>query len=62
MKRSRHRKKKYYGKGLIRPTLNKGRIFVGQGLLKKRYKKRKTVYGRGIFGSVFKILDKIFTP
>ena len=41
MKRSRYRKKKYYGKGLIRPTLNKGRIFVGQGLLKKPYKKRE---------------------
>ena len=42
MKRSIYKKKKNYGKGakdLIRPTLNKGRIFVGEGLLKKRYKK-----------------------
>ena len=68
MRRSRYKKRRYYGKGakdLIRPTLNKGRIFVGQGLLKKRYKKRKTVYGRGFFaplllGSVVpKLLDKI---
>ena len=39
MKRSRYKKNIYYGKGakdLIRPTLNKGRIFVGQGLLKKK--------------------------
>ena len=46
MKRSRYKRKKYYGKGakdLIRPTLNKGRIFVGEGLLKKRYKKGKKV-------------------
>ena len=50
MRRSRYKRKRYYGKGakdLIRPTLNKGRIFVGEGLLKKRYKKRKKVYGRG---------------
>ena len=68
MKRSRYRKKKYYGKGakdFIRPTLNRGRIFVGQGLLnKKRIKKRRKVYGKGIFGplsfsAVFpKLLDK----
>ena len=67
MQRSRYKKKRYYGKGakdLIRPTLNKGRIFVGGALLKKRYKKRKRVYGRGIFGglslgSVFsKLADK----
>ena len=58
MKRSKYQKrKKYYGKGakdLIRPTLNKGRIFVGEGLLTKRYRKRKSkkVYRRGIFSSV----------
>ena len=48
MRRSRYKKKRYYGKGakgLIRSTLNKGKIFVG--LSKKRYKKRKKVYGRG---------------
>ena len=69
MRRSRYRKKKYYGKGakdLIRPTLNKGRVFVGEGLLKKRYKKKKRAfYGKGIFGPLLlgavvpKILDKI---
>ena len=68
MRRSKYKRKRYYGKGakdLIRPTLNKGRIFVGEGLLKKRYKKRKRVYGRGFFaplllGSVVpKLLDKI---
>ena len=55
MKRSRYKRKKYYGKGakdLIRPTLNKGRVFVGEGLLKKRYKKKKKVYGKGIFSSL----------
>ena len=34
MRRSRY-ERRYYGKGakdLIRPTLNKGRIFVGEGL------------------------------
>ena len=45
MRRLRYRRKKYFGKGagdFIRPTLNKGRIFVGEGLRKKkRYKKRK---------------------
>ena len=43
MKRSKNRLF-YYGKGakdLIRPTLNKGRIYVGEGLLKKRYKKKE---------------------
>ena len=63
MKRSRRRRKKYYGKGLIRPTLNSSRLFVGEGLLKKRYKKKRRVYGRGIFGPLFsvvpKLLDKI---
>ena len=68
MKRSRYRKRKYYGKGakdLIRPTLNKGRVFVGEGLLKKRYKKKRKFYGKDIFaplllGSVVpKLLDKI---
>ena len=48
MKRSRYRRKKYFGKGgtdFIRPTLNKGRIFVGEGLRKKKYKKKKrTIY------------------
>ena len=50
MRRSRYKKKRYYGKGakgLIRPTLNKGKVFVGEGLSKKHYKKRKKVYGRG---------------
>ena len=68
MGRSKYKRRRYYGKGaknLIRPTLNKGRIFVGEGLLKKRYKKRKRVYGRGIFGLLLlgavvpKLLDKI---
>ena len=55
MRRSRYRKRKYYGKGaknLIRPTLNSGRIFVGEGLLKKRYRKKKKFYGKGIFSSL----------
>ena len=51
MKRSRYRRKKYFGKGgtdFIRPTLNKGRIFVGEGLRKKKYKKKKrTIYRKG---------------
>ena len=65
MKRFKYRKKKKYGKGLIRPTLNKGRIFVGEGLRNKHYRKRKKFYGKGIFaplllGSIVpKILDKI---
>ena len=57
MKRSRYRKKKYYGKGakdLIRPTLNKGRIFVGEGLLKKkRYKKKKKEFTEEVFSDRF---------
>ena len=47
MRRSRYKRRRYYGKGakdLIRPTLNKGRVFVGEGLLKKQKKK---VYGKG---------------
>ena len=52
MKRSRYRKKKYYGKGLIRPTLNKGRIFVG-GLLKKHYRKKRRVIGKRYFWTAF---------
>ena len=59
-------KKRRYGKGLIRPTLNQGRIFVGEGLRKKHYKKKKrTFYGKGIFGPLLlgavvpKLLDKI---
>ena len=68
MKRSRYKKNIYYGKGakdLIRPTLNKGRVFVGEALLKKRYKKKKKVYGKGIFSSLLlgsvvpKLFDKI---
>ena len=62
MRRSRYKRKRYYEKGakdLIRPTLNKGRVFVGEGLLKKRYKKKRKIYGKGIFGPLFKILDKI---
>ena len=62
MRRSRYKRKRYYRKGakdLIRPTLNKGRIFVGEGLLKKRYKKKRKIYGKGIFGPLFKVLDKI---
>ena len=62
MRRSRYKRKRYYGKGakdLIRPTLNKGSVFVGEGLLKKRYKKKRKIYGKGIFGPLFKILDKI---
>ena len=66
MRRSRYKRKRYYEKGskdLIRPTLNKGRIFVGQGLLKKKAIKKGRVYGKGIFaplllGSVVpKLLD-----
>ena len=38
-------KKRNYGKGLIRPTLNQGRVFVGEGLLKKRYKKKEKFTG-----------------
>ena len=65
MRRSRYKKKRYYGKGLIRPTLNQGKVFVGEDLLKKRYKKKRKVYGRGIFaplliGSLIpKLLNKI---
>ena len=69
VQRFRHKKKKYYGKGaknFIRPTLNKGKIFVGEGLLKKKpIKKKKKVYGKGIFGPLLlgavvpKLLDKI---
>ena len=62
MRQSRYKRKRYYGKGakdLIRPTLNKGRIFVGGGFLKKRYKKKRKIYGKGIFRPLFKILDKI---
>ena len=63
MKQRRY-KKKYYGRGLVRPTLNQGNIFVGEGLRKKRYKKRKRAfYGKGIFGPLLlgipKLLDKI---
>ena len=39
MRRLRYRRKKYFGKSagdFIRPTLNKGRIFVGEGLSKKK--------------------------
>ena len=58
--RQRKYRKRYYGKGLIRPTLNQGRLFVGEGLRKKHYRKKKRkIYGRGIFGPFFKILDKI---
>ena len=64
--RQRKYKKRHYGRGLIRPTLNQGRIFVGEGLRKKRYKKKKRkFYGKGIFaplllGSVVpKLLEKI---
>ena len=47
------KRRKYYGKGtkqLIRPTLNKGRIFVGEGL-RRHYKKKnkKAFYGKGFF-------------
>ena len=65
MKQRRY-KKRHYGRGLVRPTLNQGRIFVGEGLRKKRNKKRKRAfYGKGIFGPLLlgavvpKILDKI---
>ena len=65
MKQRRY-KKKYYGRGLVRPTLNQGRIFVGEGLRKKHNKKRKRAfYRKGIFGPLLlgavvpKILDKI---
>ena len=57
--RQRKYQKRYYGKGLIRPTLNQGRIFVGEGLRKKHYRKKRKIYGRGIFSPLFKILDKI---
>ena len=49
--------------GFIRPTLNKGRVFVG-GSLKRRYRKKRK-YGRGLFGGLLlsaivpKVLDKI---
>ena len=64
MKRSRYRIKKYYGKGakgdFIRPTLNKGRIFVGEGgLLKyivKQYKKK--YYGKGAKNLIRPTLNK----
>ena len=48
MRRFSYKKRRYFGKGqnLIRPTLNKGRIFVGEGFLKKRHKKKR-VYGKG---------------
>ena len=56
MRRLRYRRKKYFGKGagdFIRPTLNKGRIFVGEGLRKKKktYKKKRRIYGKGIFST-----------
>ena len=64
--KQRKYKKRYYGRGLIRPTLNQGRIFVGEGLRKKkRNKKKGAFYGKGIFGPLLlgalvpKLLDKI---
>ena len=59
--RQRKYKKRHYGRGLIRPTLNQGRIFVGEGLRKKRYnkKKKRKFYGKGIFSPLLKLLDKI---
>ena len=65
MKRPKYKKRTYYGRGLIRPTLNEGRIFVGEGLRKKRNKRKRKFYGRGIFGPLLlgavvpKLLDKI---
>ena len=61
MRRSRYKKRRYYGKGakdLIRPTLNKGRIFVGEGLLKKGYKKKKKVYRKGAKDLIRPTLNK----
>ena len=49
MKQSRYKRKRHYGKGaknLIRPTLNKGRIFVGEGLL--NFKNLKKFVGKGL--------------
>ena len=51
MKRSKYKRRRYYGKGaknLIRPTLNEGRIFVGEGL-KKRYKKKGKEFTEEVF-------------
>ena len=51
--------------GFIRPTLNKGRVFVGGSLKKRLRKKRKAFYGKGLFGGLLlsaivpKVLDKI---
>ena len=61
-RRSTYKKRRYYGKGaidFIRPTLNKGRIFVGQGSLKKGYKKKKkVVYGKGTKDLIRPTLNK----
>ena len=64
--RQRRYKKKHYGRGLIRPTFNEGRIFVGEGLRKKhKRRKKRAFYGKGIFGPLLlgavvpKLLDKI---
>ena len=63
--RRRYRPHRSNTTGFIRPTFNKGRVFVG-GSLKKRLRKRKrTFYGKGLFGGLLlsavvpKILDKI---
>ena len=64
MKQRRY-KKRHYGRGLVRPTLNQGRIFVGEGLRKRNKKRKRAFYGKGIFGPLLlgavvpKILDKI---
>ena len=65
MKQRRYRKG-HYGRGLVRPTLNQGRIFVGEGLRKRnKRRKKRAFYGKGIFGPLLlgavvpKILDKI---
>ena len=64
MKQRRY-KKRHYGRGLVRPTLNQGRIFVGEGLRKHNKKRKRAFYGKGIFGPLLlgavvpKLLDKI---
>ena len=63
--KQRKYKKRHYGRGLIRPTLNQGRIFVGGLRKKKRNKKKRAFYSKGIFGPLLlgavvpKLLDKI---
>ena len=59
MKQRRY-KKRHYGRGLVRPTLNQGRIFVGEGLRKHNKKRKRAFYGKGlgIFGRLGDLLSK----